>query len=114
MTLFASTFIRFVINLTIKKLLQLVPERSKLFSMVSQQLIRENLEIRSLSDILNMASFLAFIMKNVCAPIRDQQVLELETMVKSASSLTDVANLIKSIQELLEDMSLDLVNFRLN
>ncbi|KAF7732511.1 hypothetical protein EC973_003257 [Apophysomyces ossiformis] len=57
-------------------------------------------------DLDGMLRYVLNIMRQICAPVRDQAIQEIE-------QLEDSIQKIRSILEILEEMSLDLVNFRL-
>lgn len=72
---------------------------------IDLSLIKQQMRQNSF-DIHGMMEYILNVMSNMCAPVRDDEIKELK-------SSTNIMEQIQSVLHLLEDMSLDLANFRL-
>jgi hypothetical protein len=92
-----------------EQLLGMVPETSKVHQEIGQILDMEHVDQQLKSGVFDMHNTLRFIsgkMLQLCAPVRDASIRKL-------AELNDVPAVMEAMLVILEDMKLDLANYRL-
>ncbi|KAJ3417303.1 hypothetical protein HDV05_005759 [Chytridiales sp. JEL 0842] len=99
-----------------KELLSMVSENGKIATDIKEKLDVDFIRHQIKHNSLNVQPLLAYIvqkMSQLCAPLRDQSIRALDASITSASKPADYVPIIDSILTILEDMKLDLANYRL-
>ncbi|KAI9366898.1 T-complex 11 [Zopfochytrium polystomum] len=99
-----------------KQLLSMVSEKGKiaadLVEFMDVEFIHQKIVTKTL-DLKGLLSFVITKMSQLCAPIRDQAVRDLNASLNAVAGSADFVGVIEGILGLLDDMKLDLANFRL-
>lgn len=93
-----------------QQLLGMVSDTGKIAQEVNEQLdvdfIQEQIQHTKTFDIRNCLHYITSKMASLCAPIRDASIRQL-------NQLTDIVSVLEKMLEILDDMKLDLANYKL-
>ncbi|KAI9340390.1 T-complex 11 [Zopfochytrium polystomum] len=111
-----SLYIPELVNEIRQKLMAMLPENSSIITELNDRLNPEDIYRSLAARALDVKELLAYIiskMSLLCAPIRDGSIRGISASLEEVPSSPGFVAIVESILELLDDMRLDLANFRL-